>query len=199
MVSTLQSIIGDDRQVAIVPLSGQPSVSYLYERSSILEEFQELTYEYEDENGNTQDGVKTIHVFYLGDLDPSGEAIQETVMDKLDLYGVSDVDFQKLGVTKQQAEDLKLPEDPSRETLAKLKRDPNGPKFIAKYGKLFQIEVDALMAYDAEGFTRMIQKAIDDLFNEDIYQKALKEYSSENIKEEVEKSIRHEFNLRGWW
>jgi hypothetical protein len=199
MVATIQNIIGD-REVAIVPLSGQPSVSFLWECCNGLRDYEELPYEYEDENGNTKTGVKTLHIIYLGDLDPSGEAIQDTVQEKIEQYGVPDVDWQLLGVTEQQMNDLKLPSHPSGETLAKLNRDRTRHRFKARHGgKLFQVEVDALMAYDAPGFRTMLQKAIDDKFNNDIYQKALVEYSSESIKENVNKSIRYEFNLRGWW
>lgn len=198
MIPTLENIIGD-REVAIVPLGGHPSVTFLWENASVLQQFKDLQYEYDDENGNTVKAFKKIHVIYLGDLDPSGENIEEVCKRKLRLYGINNVDFQRLGVTKKQVDDLGLPEDPDPETMDKLERDNNSENFRLKYGKLMQIEIDALVAYDPEGLRNLIQKAIDEKFDKEIHQKVLKRYSSKEISKLINNSVRHEFNLRKWY
>ena len=198
MIPTLQSIIGD-RDVAIVPLGGHPSVTFLWENATILGQFKSMEYEYIDDNGNTNKAYKKIHVIYLGDLDPSGENIEEVCKRKLRLYGIDNVDFQRLGVTKKQVDDLGLPEDPDPETMDKLERDNNRDNFRFKYGKLMQIEIDALVAYDPEGLKNMVQQAIDEKFDEEIHKKALERYSPEEIREMINKSVKYGFNLRSWW
>jgi hypothetical protein len=45
---------------------------------------------------------KNIHIVYFGDLDPSGENIEEVVTDKLEQYGLEDVDFERIALTDEQ-------------------------------------------------------------------------------------------------
>lgn len=48
-----------------------------------------------------QEDGKQIHIRYFGDLDPSGEAIEEATKNKLMLepYNLKDIDFKRVGVT----------------------------------------------------------------------------------------------------
>ena len=87
MAGTLDSIINiaGKRQVRIVPTRGQESVTFAWENAQRLKEKQE-------------EG-KQIHIRYFGDLDPSGEAIEEATKNKLMLepYNLKDIDFKKVG------------------------------------------------------------------------------------------------------
>jgi hypothetical protein len=76
-------------------------------------------------------------LLYIGDLDPAGEGIE----DNIERYiGFSRV--QRVALTLDQAESLGLPEN--TEVAGKLENHPGRYAFQAKYGRLFQIEVDAV-------------------------------------------------------
>jgi hypothetical protein len=190
MVGTFKEIIGN-RQVPIVPFGGYHSVPYLWNNANILKDIQKL--EYEDEDGIKHN--KKIHILYFGDFDPTGEDIERVICDRLRYYGVRDIDFQRIGVTKKQMEDFGLPQDVDAKTEKKLKRDARAKRFIEKYEKLYQIEVDALPAKVPEEFRDMVTKPIDDFFDDDIYDKVLEKYPSEDIHDAVEGAVRERFGL----
>lgn len=76
-------------------------------------------------------------LLYLGDLDPSGEAIESKIATKLPTLAV-----RRIGLTLGQAVELDLPENQG--VAKKLARSPGRIAFVEKYGRLFQIEVDAI-------------------------------------------------------
>jgi hypothetical protein len=67
---TLKSIL-EDRQIRIVPNRGFSSIAFSHDNIERLKDFQ-----YEG---------KSIHIVYFGDLDPSGEIIDEVIYKKLRL------------------------------------------------------------------------------------------------------------------
>ena len=52
--------------------------------------------------------------------------------------------------------------------------DSRTRKFIQKYGKLYSIEPDALAGLDSDAFKQLVQDAIDEHFNDDIWRKVQK-------------------------
>jgi hypothetical protein len=73
--------------------------------------------------------------------------------------------------------------------LAKLKRDPRANAFRAKHnGELFQVEVDALVAYVPDDFKELVLDSVDAFFDEDIHAEVKEEYSEEDITELVKES-----------
>ena len=77
-------------------------------------------------------------------------------------------------------------EDPIPDTFKKLNRDPRAEAFKAKHnGKLFQVEVDALVAIAPDVFRDLVINSVDELFDEDIYKGVLEEYSEANITQIV--------------
>lgn len=57
------------------------------------------------------------------------------------------VDFERLAITQQQIEEFDLPPKPEdSDTLEKLDNDSRTNGFIEKYGELFAVELDALLA-----------------------------------------------------
>ena len=116
MAGTLNSIINvaGERQVRIVPTRGQESVTFAWEN---LERLKMKMYG-ED---------KKLHIRYFGDLDPSGEAIENSLVDKLTEppYNLHGVDFKRVGVTMEQKENFHLIPNTDEKTLNKLKRDSN--------------------------------------------------------------------------
>ena len=162
----------------IVPTRGFSSVSFNNSN------FQRLLY--------FQQQVKNVHILYFGDLDPSGESISSTVLEKFNHYGI-DVDFQRIAVTEQQMMQFDLPRNPDPETLTKLRRDPRRQSFMNKHnGELFQIEIDALQAYAPLEFKNLVQNSVDRYFDERIYQQVLTapEHSPKKIDQLVYKTIR---------
>ena len=68
-------------------------------------------------------------------------------------------------------------------------RDSRGPAFLAKYGRLYQNEIDSLPARIPGEFREMVNEPIDDLFYEDIYQDVLEEYSVRDIRKILKDSM----------
>jgi hypothetical protein len=160
---TFKSILGN-RQVKIVPNRGFSSISFSHENIERLKAY--------------QDEGKEIHIRYFGDLDPSGESIDEIITNKLRQYGMFGVDFQRIAITEEQMNRFNLPSNPDPETLRKLKRDTRARSFMTRHdGELFQIEVDALQAYAPDEFKRLVQQSVDQFFDENIHQQLRAEHS----------------------
>ena len=57
------------------------------------------------------------------------------------------MEFERIAVTQEQIHEYNLPPTPEdNETLEKLDRDSRTNGFIEKYGELFAVELDALLA-----------------------------------------------------
>lgn len=90
---------------------------------------------------------KVVHVLYLGDLDPSGEDIENVIIANLEDFNLGDdVDFKKVGVTDQQRIEYDLPISLDVKVKAKLDRDTRKDSFTRRRGggEAYQVEVDAL-------------------------------------------------------
>jgi 5S rRNA maturation endonuclease (ribonuclease M5) len=174
MAGTLNSIINiaGKREVRIIPTRGQESVTFAWEHVQRLRRMQ-------------QQG-KRVHIIFFGDLDPSGEAIEQELINKLTEppYSLVDIDFKRVGVTNEQKVTFHLIPNKDPDTMAKLKRDTNHFAFMQKYNleskdDLFQIEVDALEAIAPEVFERLVVESIDEFFDEEIFQQVLDETPTE--------------------
>jgi hypothetical protein len=175
LTGTFKSIL-KNRQVKIVPNRGFSSVGFSYDNIQRL--------------GKFQDEGKNVHILYFGDLDPSGEVIDEVIHKKLIDYGIYDVDFRRVAITEEQTRQFNLPHNPDPETLRKLKKDTRAKSFMARHnGELFQIEVDALQAYAPEEFKRLVLGSVDELFDMEIYNDVLSDprHSEEGINRLVKK------------
>lgn len=177
---TFKSIL-ENRQVKIVPNRGFSSVSFDHENIERLKSY--------------QNQGRQIHIRYFGDLDPSGESIDEIIASRLSKYGIFGVDFKRIAVTEEQMNSFNLPRNPDSETLRKLKRDTRAKSFMSRHnGDLFQIEVDALQAYAPDEFKRLVQESVDKLFDEVTHQQILAEFSPGEINRLVKKSLRSLLN-----
>jgi hypothetical protein len=158
MSSTFQKVL-EDREVPIVVNKGYSSWTFLYNNAQRL----------------LQHADKEIHILYFGDFDPSGLDMEEGhLADGLNFFGL-DVDFHRISVSLDHIKKYKLPELPSeRETIDKAKRDPRLSKFMAEYGRLILVELDAMLAVVPDEFISLIQDSVDKYFDEDIYQETLK-------------------------
>ncbi len=187
MAATLNSIINiaGKRQVRIVPTRGQESVTFAWESVQRLRE--------------KQIEGKKIHIRYFGDLDPSGEAIERVLIEKLtdEPYSMQSIDFKRVGVTNKQRREFHLIANKDPKTMAKLKQDPNRFAFMKKYNlknenDLFQIEVDALEAIAPEQFKQMVLDAVDEFFDNEIYEENQEDRSITPTKADFKQTAKDE-------
>ena len=85
----------------------------------------------------TNDGRPAV-VWYVGDLDPEGEDIERNFKDQADRMGIVFHHWDRLTVLPAQITPLGLVPNPGKTSSSRAKG------FIAKYGTLFQIEVEAV-------------------------------------------------------
>jgi len=104
-------------------------------------------------------------LLYAGDLDASGEDIERNFLAHTDFD-----ESKKVALTFEQAEQYELPPMPGKAT------DPRAARFEAKYGRLFQIEVDAL---DPNVLRELFADAIAAYWDDDAYQAVLEREASE--------------------
>lgn len=79
---------------------------------------------------------QTLHLFYLGDHDPSGEDMVRDIRERLLMFGVA-VKVQKIALTMAQVRQYNPPPNPTKVT------DPRATAYIAEHGDS-SWEVDAL-------------------------------------------------------
>jgi len=103
---------------------------------------------------------RDVRVIYIGDLDPEGEDIERNFQWQTDL------DTERIAITPELATFHKLPEEPGKEGSSR------APAFIAKYGRLFQIEVEAL---DPDVLRGLVQDAIAETWDDALEQDVLDE------------------------
>ena len=100
---------------------------------------------------------RDVRLLYVGDLDPEGEDIERNLQDQTFLV------TERLAITPEQVTQYALPEEPGKPESVR------APKFIAKYGRLFQVEVEAL---DPDVLRRLVEEAVaetwDDALERDV-------------------------------
>jgi hypothetical protein len=106
-----------DLGLPFIALSGNASQSYVDEVAAFVE----------------RDGRKSV-LLYVGDLDPSGEEIEDDFCRRCDVWDHEE----RIAVTEEQVSDLDLPKNPGNED------DPKAPAFKERHGSLFQVEVEAI-------------------------------------------------------
>jgi hypothetical protein len=73
-------------------------------------------------------------LLYAGDHDPSGEDIDRDFIAKTNCWA----DVRRVALTADQVREYGLPPQPGKE------RDSRAPAFMARHGRLVQVELDAL-------------------------------------------------------
>jgi hypothetical protein len=160
-VESIRSIV-IDRHVVVVPNRGHSSIAFLNLNIDRLK-------------GKQSEG-KSIIILYLGDADPSGEVMDKVYKRKLEEYGLYNVTFIRVAVTKQQIERYNLLHDPDPETLRKLKADPNKEAFKKRYGlksddELFAVQLEAMFTPSVRTHMKnQLISTIDRLFDNRTYE-----------------------------
>lgn len=96
---------------------------------------------------------RSVRLIYIGDLDPEGEDIERNVQAQTGLV------TERIAVTPKQVTLYGLPEEPGKPSSSR------APGFIAKYGRLFQIEVEAL---DPDVLRGLVQDAIAETWDDEL-------------------------------
>ena len=106
---------------------------------------------------------KPKHLFYLGDLDPSGEDMVRDIRERLHMFGVNDLEVTKIALTMAQVEEYEPPPNPTKVT------DPRAQAFIDEFGDSCW-EVDALPPPTLEA---LIREAFEEIIDYDELQEVL--------------------------
>lgn len=167
IVGTIMHFLGD-REVRIIPVSGFDGWGDAYKHSQRLESVIRNAEKY---------GIKLqIHILYLGDFDPSGEAIDVHLKQQLSYFGFGpdNVKFRRIAVTAEQIQEYNLPSKPGdKQTLDKLENDSRTKAFIAEHGELYAVELEALTAKVPDQFEKLVQTEVDNLHDDELYQEQL--------------------------
>jgi len=165
------------RDVRIVVNRGYSGWSFLYENCMRLLDIKRI--------GNE------IHILYFGDFDPSGDDMDDHLDNALHYFGLGEIDFQRIAVTEEQIEEFNLPPMPkNKETINKVNNDTRKNGFIRKYGKLYIVELDALLAIVPDEFKSIVQGSVDQFFDEEIYQDVLSDNQPELVDKLVQEKVR---------
>lgn len=165
------------RDVRITVNRGYSGWSFLYENCMRLLEIKR--------------SGKEIHILYFGDFDPSGDDMDNHLDSALCYFGLGDIDLQRVAVIEEQIEQFNLPVLPeSQETIKKVKSDTRTNSFIEKYGKLYVVELDALLAIVPDEFKRILHESVDQFFDQRIYQAVLSDHQPELLDRLVQERIR---------
>lgn len=103
-------------------------------------------------------------LLYAGDFDPSGEDIDRDFIARVEQYLGYELEVHRVALLPEHIEEYLLPEFPGKET------DSRKWQFMAKHGKLVQVELDAL---DPNDLRALYAQAIEQYFNYDIYHRSL--------------------------
>lgn len=153
----LQGVFGsvcDDKGVALAPCKGYPSLTFLNEA---VKRFEEVKME-----------GKTPIILYFGDYDATGEDIPRSIEENLERLGEY-VEVKRIALMKSQVIDLNLPPAPTKSTDSR----------AANWDGLGQVELDAV---EPNLLKRMCENAIDEQFDEDIYQEMRDKLEEERVE-----------------
>lgn len=115
-----------------------------------------------------RDGLRTT-ILYVGDHDPSGLYMMTDIQNRLEEFGVHNVDIVPVCLTKEQIEEYDLPPNPAKLT------DPRAKWYIETHGKE-SWEVDAV---DPQELSRLITTQIKSLVDIDKYEEVVARESKE--------------------
>lgn len=145
--------------IAVGACKGYPSLTFLFELSERLREAQT--------NG------KRCVILYFGDYDPSGEDIPRSIGENLQKFGVYGVEIRRIALMEQQVIEWKLPPAPAKETDSR----------TANWDGLGQVELDAVKP---EKLIAMLNDAVNEIFDPELYDELLERESDERKQFQAE-------------
>ena len=123
----------------------------------------------------------TVHILYLGDLDPSGLDIDRQIQDAFSHFEMP-MQFERIGLLPEQVKKYNLPPIPSNaEVIEKIHRDARYAKYFQKYGEQFT-ELDAWDGLSPDTMRLEIRAKVDSLFDHELDNDRVKSHNTELIK-----------------
>ncbi len=116
------------------------------------------------------------YILYLGDHDPSGLFMDEDIKKRLVEFGIQPK-IKRIGITKKQIEEYRLPSNPLKE------KDPRKDRYIRETGAETSWEVDALKP---PVLHQLIQENVESLIDVGLF------------KEQIEKEKQDKDKLKGY-
>lgn len=145
-----------DYHATLLVNKGYSSASAMYEAAQrFMRRCNQAESDYFDEDKPEAEPV----LFYLGDLDPSGEDMVRDIKDRLTEFGVERLEVRKLALNMDQVKRYRPPPNPAKKT------DSRYEAFAQKHGTQ-SWEVDALPP-------QVLQQIIRDAFDETIDRKTV--------------------------
>lgn len=134
--------------VALGACKGYPSLTFLHEAS--------IRFKQAEERG------KQPVIIYFGDYDPSGEDIPRALKENLEALGCSTIEVRRVALNENQVIQWKLPPAPTKATDTR----------SVNWTGIGQVELDAVRP---EKLMSLLESAIADIFDQDLYQELLDE------------------------
>jgi hypothetical protein len=184
----------ENLQVRIVASGGFPGFAELNEHVKRLKE--------------KMDKGMNVHILWFGDLDPSGESIDRSTIERLDevvdwglnKYAVlHDVEYQleRIAITKEQIFKYNLPwnaERMSEEEQNKLQNDPRTMNHYNEHGQIYACEVDSLPTLYPDEFNNIVVEAVNQYFDKDVNRQGLQKhkerYSEKYVNDSLDYQVR---------
>lgn len=145
--------------IAVGACKGYPSLTFLFELSERLREAQA--------NG------KQCVILYFGDYDPSGEDIPRSIGENSQKFGIFGVEIRRIALMEQQVIEWNLPPAPAKETDSR----------TANWDGLGQVELDAVKP---EKLISLLDDAINEIFDRELYDELLERESDEREQFQTE-------------
>jgi hypothetical protein len=208
MTKTFKAIL-KDRDVVVVPNHGWSSIAFMNDNAGRL---MRVAYRGINQELITKDNIdclvqdrqsgknyRKLVILYFGDMDPSGEKMDQVIRKELiEVYGVDEVEVIRVAITQRQVDLFNLPTVPSddKEVMDSLRNDNNRWEFMARHGlvsedQLFAIQLETMEMENAlEWFTKFVQDTVDKYFDQDIYDKVMKEAKSRKTNKLIRESVR---------
>jgi len=119
------------------------------------------------------------YILYLGDHDPSGLDMVRDIKERLEGFGVEDMEVSHIAITREQIDEYNPPPNPAKVT------DPRASAYIALHGDT-SWEVDAL---NPETLHELLVNRIEELIDRDKYEAVLEqeEEDKEKLREFVDR------------
>jgi hypothetical protein len=162
-------MLSGDNYVQVIAPGGVGSTPDLYKHAMRLRAILD----------NHKDHLKKIIILYFGDLDSTGDWIDEYLVNTLKFYGLEphkDFEFIRVAVTPEQVEKYDLVEDPEYNPEKNKDSRANRfaekyPELVKKYGPKFAIQVEAIITTQEriDAFKELINDEINEWWDEDIY------------------------------
>jgi hypothetical protein len=107
---------------------------------------------------------KKIYILYFGNFDLFNNDTDKLINNAVIDFNLN-IDFKKIAVTENQMRKFHLPENPNPEIIRKLDSNLRRDYFIKKYGRIFQIELESLLAYAPERFKYIVLESVNNILN----------------------------------